>query len=264
MLNWNPGDGSTQPSPGTCSYEVSDRQPFSRQVNLTVGNDVPNGTVVYQWSYDDFMPFVKLTCTPSGRTSELPYPLLSEKFEFNIPHYGIENGDIYKINGLDSGLGLRLYATVISVRSYRERIVFSSTSVPNNWHVGTEYKLTSPINSISSLVTSAVGQPYNLPSGEVSLYKIRAELVKYGTVKYGAWDGIRNVRLRSYQTNNSATSIVTTESPSILGNNGLNIIAPQCRAIDRGPYVVSLPDWIVDGSSVTYPLTGSSVPVNIA
>lgn len=59
---WSPVGGVA----GICYFQLPDLKPLSVPRTLVVDNHLPNGSVLYSWSYSEFAPNFSSNCQPNG------------------------------------------------------------------------------------------------------------------------------------------------------------------------------------------------------
>lgn len=258
---------------GTCISTASELAPLSVPKTLVVGNNVPNGTVLYQWGYDSFIPLYSLACQEGSHSTD---GYVSARFflSFGIPRGYDQISRAFKLLN-NPGIGLRLYYTQLSqgpiTSNGNVRVTNERESWVNGAHpIGVEYEMSGSWTGISGGWLTVVGSkisPFGLrPSIHFFSSRWRAELVKIGNIDYSL----------SPLTLNSPSGFVSSEVnprfspfPNIVGGGGIKVLPPSCRLAGPATYSANLGHWErrdmgSSSSSGATSFVGKDVPIDIA
>ncbi|WOE87237.1 hypothetical protein [Aeromonas veronii] len=255
---------------GTCISTASELAPLSVPKTLVVGNNVPNGTVLYQWGYDSFVPLYSVACQ-EGTPSTTGF--VSSRFFISFGFEGYDQINRAHTNLNNKGVGLRLYYTQLSqgpiTSNGNVRVTNDTGGFYNGLYpIGVEYELKG-VNLGSGAWLTASGTtalPMTLKSNiHFFSSRWRAELVKIGDIDYS----------QSPLKLNRPAAFISADSnprdvpfPNIIGGGGINIIPPSCRLAGPTTYSVNLGHWERRGihlfsSSGSTSFVGEDSPIDI-
>ncbi len=258
---------------GTCISTASELAPLSVPKTLVVGNNVPNGTVLYQWGYDSFIPLYSLACQEGSRSTS---GSVSARFFLS---FGSSRGydqisRAFKLLN-NPGVGLRLYYTQLSQGPITSNGNVRVTNESGGWAsgahpIGVEYELSGSWTGASGgwlTVSGTNTSPFGLrPSIHFFSSRWRAELVKIGSIDYSLspLTLINPSGFISSEVNPRFSSF-----PNIVGGGGIKILPPSCRLAGPTTYSVNLGHWErrdMDSSSSSgaTSFVGKDVPIDIA
>lgn len=262
--------------PAITCIETAPPSPLFKPVMIIADNNMPNGTVLYSWGYNDFFPNITQQCVSSGITS--PSNSLTYKHAMTTSGGGILGifsnmiaGDILTPETSELGVGIKIYAkfnqgaTICNDCSpyYATATTNASNSLLRNIPEGTEFELKTGSDAYIELnpVQNKNMSEYKMISSNTSI-SLRGELIKTGFISRG---GTIPVSFASYKDNifigvdehQPAVAILSTPS------SNLYVYTPSCRLATQD-YTIPMGPWVVsDSSSAHYPITGNDTPVNL-
>ncbi|MGL5306530.1 MAG: hypothetical protein ACRC9Y_10320 [Aeromonas veronii] len=257
---WNSGPLRGKAA-GTCTAVVAELAPLSVPRTLVVDPRTPNGTVLYSWGYDEFIPSFDFTCVGTGDSvqsgsSRAPL-MINFPGSFNGPSQAL--GYIFRGAG---GIGLRVFYTA-TAQAHPLGSLITDKGAPVQ--VGVETKLEN--TGIGGELISDIGVPpsYFDPTRNKFTYKFRAELIKTGNIDYNATKPLTvsgNTGLMS--TGVYGLSPTYQGFSNILGTGGITIVQPSCQLSVPTDYSVNLGRWEYRGQNVKFPVRGDVSPINLA
>lgn len=251
--------------------------PLLKPVMIIADNNMPNGTVLYSWGYNDFFPNITQQCTSSGITS--PSESLTYKVgrgEGTGARLGVFSamsaGDILTPYTPELGVGIKVYATfnqgptICSDCSpyYATATRNAINSMAEDVPAGTEFELKTgsdayihllPVKSKDNL------NQYKVISSNTSI-SLRGELIKTGFIRKG---GSIPVNFASYRDNIFIGTSIRDfgGGVAILDDSRLYVYTPSCLLVTENHTIPMGPWGVSDSSSAHYPITGNDVPVNL-
>jgi len=245
---------------GYCRLTTSDIQPFTSPITLQVGNDTPNGTVLYSWGYPNFLSIDK-RCSGNGTQTTSPSVFFFSRTTSQLP-WSNYNSALRAFTNFANipGIGIRVF-----IRVDRQVDAWGSgiTNPEGNWFlglypIGQEFEMTSPTVGFwmqeQRLPTRPAFITDTLNWATVSM---RAELIKTGNITYSS----NPIIVPTPVFIDADDPIATFTPPRLLGSGGVRIIPPVCKLTTPSAYAVNLGQWIGAGPT---PRTGSGVPINLA
>ncbi|MDX6839700.1 fimbrial protein [Hafnia paralvei] len=251
--------------------------PLLKPVMIIADNNMPNGTVLYSWGYNDFFPNITQQCTSSGITSpsrSLTYKI--NRFQGGGVQIGVftymSAGDILTPYTPELGVGIKVYATfnqgptICSDCSpyYATATTNGINSVAEDVPAGTEFELKmgsdAYINQLPVKSKDNLNQ-YKMISSNTSI-SLRGELIKTGFISKG---GSIPVNFASYRDNIfiGVSNSANTGGVAILDHSYLFVYTPSCQLVTQF-YTIPMGPWgVSDSSRAHYPITGNDVPVNL-
>jgi hypothetical protein len=258
--SWNSGPlrGKTA---GTCTAVVTELAPLSVPRTLVVDPSTPNGTVLYKWGYDDFIPNFDFTCVGTGDYAQSGNSFAPMVINFPGSFNGPTQALGYVFSSASS-IGLRVFYTAIA-QAHPVGSVISVGGVPVQ--VGVEKLLQT--TGIGGDLASNIGVPpsYFDPTRNKFTYKFRAELVKVNNIDYNTTKPLRvsgSVGLMSPGVYGLSPTYLAV--PNVLGTDGITIVKPACKLSVPSDYSVNLGRWEYRGKNVNFPVRGDVSPINLA
>ncbi len=267
--------------PALTCIETAPPSPLLKPVMIIADNNMPNGTVLYSWGYNDFFPNITQQCVSSGITS--PTSSLTYK-EGNTTTGGARLGVFSEMIAGDiltadtsSGIGMKVYAKFNQGSTicgdcnpyYATATENAINGMAKNVPEGTEFELKTGSDAYI-LLQAVIGKDnlneYKMTSSNTSI-SLRGELIKTGFISRG---GSISVGFSSYKDN----IYIGVSNKSHIGgggnaielltsNSSLYVYTPSCQLVTQN-YTIPMGPWVVsDSSSAHYPITGNDVPVNL-
>ncbi|MEC5505044.1 fimbrial protein [Klebsiella oxytoca] len=265
-IYWAMGDAAGQLA-GTCYIDYPEEKPLSVPRTLVVDQNTPDGTVLFQWGYGEFMSDTAIHCTSTGISSSQGY-LSDGAGGSGSSYYAIWSLPYDGVNSLfsttDTGIKLKLLARFNAACSY-----FDSSPAYITGHdsttcfaAGTEVAVR-PSGSLDQTVQAyySAGR-YHFPaiSGSMSL---RAELIKQGVVSYPN----SSLAVKNYTMMYLAVGL--PGGGGIYNQNALTspnfwIVPPSCQ-LRTTDYTIPMGRWAADAiAHIGTPAYGPQVPVNLS
>lgn len=264
-IYWAMGDAAGQLA-GTCYIDYPEEKPLSVPRTLVVDQNTPDGTVLFQWGYGEFMSDTAIHCTSTGISNNHGY--LSDGasgsgytyyVNWTLPYDGVNPF----FSTTDTGIKLKILARFNAACAY-----FDSSPAYITEHgsttcfaAGTEVAVSS--NSLNQTVQAyySAGR-YHFPaiSGSMSL---RAELIKQGIVSYPS----SSLAVINYTMMYLAVGL--TGGGGIYNQNALTspnfwIVPPSCQ-LRTTDYTIPMGRWAADAiTHLGTPAYGPQVPVNLS
>lgn len=274
---WGYGSSSGQPA-GTCTFTYTENAPLMQSRVLVVDNHLPDGSVLYSWSYADFIPDYGISCISSGITSDRSN-IVSDSVGGggNEPSLFYSDGwfseraeeitpGVYKTS-ID-GIGLRLWVKVNANNPSNTLVYAGGWNTPNP---GFEGIMTH--NAINRFL-GATGMGARLRLVSQGTYKldaqanvsVRGELVKTGAITTSGPLSVNTGypgKLRFVA--NGYTRFTVSQ---MLAGNGVIIQLPACRLRGGTDYQIDLGRWVnvsydAAQSGAGFPLRGNTTPVGL-
>lgn len=250
---------------GTCISTASELAPLSVPKTLVVSNNVPNGTVLYSWDYDSFIPSYSVIC--HGGTAVSSGSVNTRLF------LSLGTGGYDQINRAhkflnNQGVGLRFYYTQLSQGtdsgSGKIRVTDNNQGWVNGVHpIGIEYEYKGSSVTPGGWITASSINSQTLNSRTHSFSsRWRAELIKIGNIDYTKSPLVSNNSARLFSPDISSSSV---NFPNILGGGGIKINQPSCRLAGPTTYTVNLGHWqpqTKNFDSTSH--VGKNVPIDIS
>lgn len=275
IYTWSSGTNAGRTA-ATCMNIWPTNRPFQVPMTLVVDNNIPTGTILHSWSYNDFLPnFTELCSTAisnstanvssGGATGNVVF---DSRLNFNPaspPVNGIFPTSI-------DGIGIRLYvSTDTTIWNDYYNVPYGYLQLwlnnsPEYGMVGSEYPvvrngLDQGIQSyLRTYYTATSPQRYELNG--MNRYSIRAELIKTGNItNYGPLMTIFNP---SWTAGTSSVLLSPTSAPrDLFSGNAINIVAPTCQ-LKTVDHYVQMGTW--ESRSLTQSgsaVRGPYVPLNL-
>lgn len=263
-IYWAMGDAAGQLA-GTCYIDYPDEKPLAVPRTLVVDPNTPDGTVLFQWGYGEFMSDTAIHCTSTGISSSQGY--LSDGASGSGYTYFVSWGLPYDgvnpfFSTTDTGINLKILMRYNAACAY-----FDSSPAYITEHgsttcfaAGSEIAVSSRnLNQTVQAYYSAGRYHFPTISGSVSL---RAELIKQGTVSYPY----------TWEVNNYPLMYLAVGLPggggifnlNALASPNFRIVPPACQ-LRTTNYTIPMGRWAAD--AITYtgtPAHGPQVPVNLS
>ncbi|WP_159566154.1 hypothetical protein [Budvicia diplopodorum] len=267
-----------------CSFSYPTQLPLSQPRTLIVDNNLPNGSVLYRWGYNEFAPDFMARCEQATT-----YNAVS-----NISNYLNDVFVYFELSVLDSsllanewlwstsnpGIGLKLYVTVIAASAMDTGQVASGGNPPSKstelgrLFIGSETAFRSDWHAYSSIagqfspmINPALPNYTYYYSGAAHhlIYSIRGELIKIGNVQPSIGLSVDSTTSFFFQLSEIRTGngfYETRSSSEILGGGGITIVAPTCQ-LRTTDYLISLGRWVDAPSFVSLPVYGDAKSVGL-
>ena len=269
---------------GTCTFIYPEYQPFAQARELIVDNHLPNGSVLYSWDYNNFLPNFGWSCTSSGVSSWGADHLITDAgiipgssgyIYATYLRSAIElSPGIYKTSV--EGIGVKFYLKISDETTYN--IHQGHTGI--NAIEGTGFTTPPGSEFTVSGVTTFYVRMSRFPESKgtsgnftytlkgTAKYSIRAELIKTGDITItspialsvvGASNGY--VDFNSMKELNGLSRL-----PGPLAGSGILIYPAACRLRGAADYQIDLGRWVdLTGNNIgSLPAQGNIKPVNIS
>ncbi|KFC94413.1 fimbrial protein [Leminorella grimontii] len=243
---WGSGGGVA----GTCTFTLPEQAPLSIPRTLIVNNSLPNGTELFSWNYNEFIPNISGSCSANGsntRSSSARFffmpagsvggtAMTSGAFKTNIPGIGIKFYYTYTATGMSAYQSATSSSTTRITTEDGWKIGVTPLnieySMKNDTSIGvwftTDYRMTPP--------PTTYFYSYNANN---AAYSVRAALVKTGSITYTSTP----LSLPQAATFGTPDAGGYTPIPTVLGGGGITIIPPTCRLHTPEDYVVNMGEW---------------------
>lgn len=272
IYNWSTGTNAGKPA-GTCSSIWPVNRPFQVPMTLVVDNQLPVGTVLHSWSYNDFLPNFTDLCTRINTNSTANVSSGSATGNVVFDTTLNLNPASAPVNGIFptsiDGIGMKLYVYSNSeywTSEYGTVYGYLQLWLSNNSEYGAQ-GLEYPVirNGQDQRIRSMI-QTYLSASGYMlnglNQYSIRAELIKTGNItNYGRLSTVFNP---TWIKGSSPVAIPPTSAPTdIFSGNAIQIVAPSCQ-LKTAEHYVTMGPW--ESRSLTQPgsaVRGPNVPLDV-
>ncbi|MFM5182969.1 fimbrial protein [Aeromonas veronii] len=251
-----PGNGQA----GICHLSTSFLAPFGHFTRIQVGNDTPNGTVLYSWDYAHFLTISKL-CNGNGTQTTSPSVFFFSRTTSQLP-WSNYNSALRAFTNFANipGIGIRVF-----IRVDRQVNAWGSgiTNPEGNWFlglypIGQEFEMTSPTIGFWMQEQRLPARPAFMHNTlNWTIVSMRAELIKTGNITYSS----SPIIVPTPTFIDADVPSANLSPPDFLGSGRVWITPPVCRLTTPGTYTVNLGQWL--GAGLT-PRTGSGVPINLA
>lgn len=254
--HWHPNGGVA----GVCTFSYPTLQPLSQPKVLVVDNHLPNGTVLYSWSYADFAPNFSGSCSANGATtnnsSDINFRMFFDSLDLSSGYMPTNN----------PGIGIKVYFTYHWKGSCSGCLNSNSTTVDGTSSgpsLSTEYGLpTDGVTYLGARFSSvwenvAPYYRYYSPTANTFGMSLRAELIKIGAVNYSAPLAPTGNSIRLFPMMTPGQSAIAIGN-NVLGSGGITLIPPACRLSSPTDYNINMGRWVNSGPGSLLP--GSSLP----
>ncbi|WP_200781026.1 fimbrial protein [Klebsiella oxytoca] len=257
-LFWASGDAAGQHA-ATCNVYYPDEKPLAVPRTLVVDQNTPDGTVLFQWGYGEFMSDTMLQCVSSGISNSTSAVTGSAKFEYYLMNVAGSSG-IHGLLTSDSGIQLKILARYNAACAFADSYIylnqfFGDTSC---LAAGTEVdaRMSTRIDGYLAYIMTPYysGGRYQYSNNTASL-SLRAALVKQGTVSYSS---ALNVNSPSAFYLSMGTGAIIQ---SILATSATRIVPPACQ-LRTADYTVPMNTWLPVLS--VSPAYGPQVPIHLS
>ncbi|HCQ8422364.1 TPA: hypothetical protein OME38_004567 [Klebsiella oxytoca] len=265
-IYWAMGDAAGQLA-GTCYIDYPEEKPLSVPRTLVVDQNTPDGTVLFQWGYGEFMSDTAIHCTSTGISSSQGY-LSDGAGGSGSSYYAIWSLPYDGVNSLfsttDTGIKLKLLVRFNAACAYFDSSPAYITEHDSTtcFAAGTEVAVR-PSGSLNQTVQAYYyAGRYHFPaiSGSMSL---RAELIKQGIVSYP------NSSLAVINYTMMYLAVGLPGGGGIYNLNALTspnfwIVPPSCQ-LRTTDYTIPMGRWAADAiTHLGTPAYGPQVPVNLS
>lgn len=277
-LYWDGGDNDGKAA-GACTFILPDGKPFSQTKTLVVEENLPVGSVIYSWNYNNFLSGrFSSSCSASGvsnSTSKITTPNASgTDISLNVSMAGSTGTPPWYTNTKNPGVAIQYTYAFFSdaepcseclptFNSGRKAVtIFNSQHATSGLESGKE-RYQDFITSYHNVTLLATDGRYYFaysPDGQATsqAFAIKADLIKTGPVTY---DGSPlSCEYNSCGLQVYAGSVFGTYNYDI-GAGGITLVRPACQ-LSTTDYLIPMGKW---GAGTTMsPVYGNQVPVSLA
>ncbi|WP_347254649.1 fimbrial protein [Leminorella grimontii] len=262
----------------SCYYNLPELAPLSVPRTLVVDNNLPNGTVLYSWGYNEFIPNINSYCTGLPVSSTLPSTIL---FFYPAGQHAFSGGSNGAYPTRIPGIGIKFYftytargasarSTTLNTSAAQANGSILSPSEPLNVEYTLLYNIMFPpvgVEFRSDIISSnPLSYSYSQQANHIN-YSIRAELIKIGTIPYSSTLLSSPLFMNnppSVRVNNSYTSV-----SNVIGGGGIRIVPPSCQLKSSTDYSINMGRWLHSGPNtlqpgISLPAYGPTKPINIS
>lgn len=263
---WLLGDAAGQHA-GSCTIYYPDERPLTVPRTLVVDKNTPDGTVLFQWNYGEFLSDTTLHCVSSGitnSTSSLNSGNPNSVYFFSnyAPYSGI-HGLITSDTGIQLKILVRYNTACGFVGSFR----YYSTGFGDQMCPAAGSVFDTRTSSNISGYLAQIMQPYysegrwTLPTAAGSI-SLAAALIKQGTISYPSALSIGGPN--PFYLRMGAGGGGYTVIQDYLTGSAIQIVPPACR-LRTTDYNIAMGRWTADIINyVGLPAYGTQVPVNLS
>lgn len=242
-----------------CSLRFSTIQPLSQPRTLTVDNSLPNGSVLYSWGFEDFVPEIYSTCDWASSTS---VNSLSQSYSYLQTVVSVRGFSLSLLPGTgllptsNPGIGLKVYYKFNYKGDQPTGISGSVSTIllpaEYGYVVGAENAIrmvSQPFMTQYNPITNDLARPFTLYYSRTyhqSSLSLRGELIKIGPVTESQGLQVNNIgSVFTYIFGNRGTDVGsgTVNGSDVLGGGGINIATSSCRLSGSTDYQINLGRW---------------------
>lgn len=264
-IYWTAGDAAGQHA-ATCYIYYPDEKPLAVPRTLVVDQNTPDGTVLFQWGYGEFMSDTTLYCVSSGISNSTGSATGSPNFSYFLANYTPYSG-VHGLLTSDTGIQLKILARYNAACAYSGSYPYFQQAFGNTMCLaaGTEVdaRTSTQMTGFLAYIMQAYnsGGRYYFPTYAASM-SLRAALVKQGTISYSSALNVSSASNFYLRMGTGASGYTVIQS--ILTTSATRVVPPACQ-LRTTDYTIPMGRWAAD--AITYvgtPAYGSQVPVNLS
>ncbi|WP_404318787.1 hypothetical protein RX799_04210 [Klebsiella oxytoca] len=261
-LFWASGDAAGQHA-ATCNVYYPDEKPLAVPRTLVVDQNTPDGTVLFEWGYGEFMSDTMLQCVSSGISNSEAVVQGNPNTIWSLSNYSPTSG-IHGLITSDTGIQLKILARYNTACGYIGSTQYYNTGFGSEFCPAAGIEVDTRTSAQALVYLAQAMMPYS-SEGRAHFYSatgsisLRAALIKQGTVSYSSTLNVSDSSAFYLRMGSGINGYKTVAD--ILTNSAIQIIPPACQ-LRTADYTVLMNTWLPALSVL--PAYGPQVPVNLS